>query len=69
MTAADCKLCHKGFMQRLASQQKLIEQLEAENKSLKEVLHYGNIETPMVAVIGKAMEEKSLAAAKKGDGK
>ena len=37
---------------------KVVKQLEAENKSLKEILHFGHLDRPLVAVIGKAMEEK-----------
>jgi cell division septum initiation protein DivIVA len=42
--------------------------LEAKNKRLRErieelqeILHYGHIDQPLVAVIGKAMEEKRKA--------
>lgn len=38
-----------------------LEELEAENKELQEILHYGNIDKTMVSVIGKAMEEKRKA--------
>jgi DNA/RNA-binding domain of Phe-tRNA-synthetase-like protein len=46
----------------------IYEKLEAKNKRLRErieelqeILHYGHIDQPLVAVIGKAMEEKRKA--------
>jgi cell division septum initiation protein DivIVA len=47
--------------EKLEALQSENKRLREENKELQEILHYGNIDTPMVAVIGRAMEEKRQA--------